>query len=125
MAKRHDRSLRKPSGGMTRRHRKPRKQEQGGAFTASTVGEDQNKDSRSNGGNRKTRVKRSLTVNLSVDGETRETEIQSVVENPANPDYVRRDLLTKGAVIQTEEGKARITSRPGQEGTVNAVPLEE
>jgi small subunit ribosomal protein S8e len=48
-------------------------------------------------------------------------KIKSVVENPANRHFIRRNILTKGAVIETELGKARITSRPGQEGTVNAV----
>ncbi len=49
--------------------------------------------------------------------------IKTVVENPANRHYVRRNILTKGTVIETDIGKARITSRPGQEGTINAVLL--
>ena len=44
-----------------------------------------------------------------------------VVENPANRHFVRRNIMTKGTVIETEKGKARITSRPGQDGTINAV----
>jgi small subunit ribosomal protein S8e len=48
-------------------------------------------------------------------------KIKNVVDNPANKNYIRRNILTKGAVIETELGKAKITSRPGQEGTVNAV----
>jgi len=48
-------------------------------------------------------------------------EIKSVVENPANRHFIRRNVLTKGAVVETELGKAKITSRPGQEGAVNAV----
>ena len=48
-------------------------------------------------------------------------EIKNVVENPANRHYVRRNILTKGCVIQTELGQARITSRPGQSAVVNAV----
>jgi len=34
-------------------------------------------------------------------------------------------LLTKGALIETEIGLARVTSRPGQDGVVNAVRVEE
>jgi len=49
------------------------------------------------------------------------SKILGVVENPANRNFVRRGILNKGAVIKTEAGNARITSRPGQEGTVNAV----
>ena len=37
---------------------------------------------------------------------------------------VRRNILTKGAIIETDAGKAKITNRPGQEGTVNAVLVE-
>ena len=48
------------------------------------------------------------------------TEITSIMENPANRHYVRRGILTKGTIIQTKIGKAKITSRPGQEGTINA-----
>jgi small subunit ribosomal protein S8e len=54
-------------------------------------------------------------------GKTTKTEILSVIENPANPHYVRRNIMTKGAIIDTKLGKARITSRPGQSGILNAV----
>lgn len=47
-------------------------------------------------------------------------KMKVVVENPANRNFVRRNILTKGTIIDTEKGKARITSRPGQEGIVNA-----
>ena len=50
-----------------------------------------------------------------------QTKIKSVLENPADRHFVRRNIMTKGTVIDTEKGKARITSRPGQHGTVNAV----
>ena len=48
-------------------------------------------------------------------------DIKSVIDNPANRNFVRRNILTKGAVIETSLGKARVTSRPGQQGFVNAV----
>ena len=50
-----------------------------------------------------------------------QVKIKTILENPANRHYVRRNIMTKGSVIDTEMGKARITSRPGQDGTVNAV----
>ena len=46
-----------------------------------------------------------------------------VIENTANPNYVRQNIITKGSVIETEKGKAKVTSRPGQHGVVNAVLL--
>ncbi|MCK4384091.1 MAG: 30S ribosomal protein S8e, partial [Candidatus Lokiarchaeota archaeon] len=36
-------------------------------------------------------------------------------------DLNRRHILTKGAVVETELGNARITSRPGQHGTLNGI----
>ena len=58
-------------------------------------------------------------------GKTKKTEILRVVKNPANIDYDRRGVMTKGAVIETPLGQARITSRPGQHGVLNAVLMEE
>jgi small subunit ribosomal protein S8e len=51
--------------------------------------------------------------------------IENVVRNDANPNYVRRNIVTRGAVIETSEGEARVTSRPGQDGQVNAVLVDE
>ncbi|MEM4240377.1 MAG: 30S ribosomal protein S8e [Candidatus Woesearchaeota archaeon] len=50
-----------------------------------------------------------------------QAKVMAVVECPANRHYVRRNIMVKGAVVRTEKGMARITSRPGQDGTVNAV----
>ena len=57
-------------------------------------------------------------------GKVTRTKILTVTENPANPNYVQRNIITKGAIIQTELGNARITSRMGQDGVVNAVLIE-
>lgn len=48
-------------------------------------------------------------------------KIETIVENPANRHFVRRNIITKGTVIKTEKGNARVTNRPGQEGIINAV----
>jgi len=52
-------------------------------------------------------------------------KIKSVIESPSNVNYIRRNIMTKGSVIQTDKGVARITSRPGQEGSLNAVLLKK
>ena len=46
--------------------------------------------------------------------------LKTVLENPANRHYVRRNIITKGTIVDTEKGKAIITSKPGQEGCINA-----
>jgi small subunit ribosomal protein S8e len=47
--------------------------------------------------------------------------ILQVTRNSANKDYERRGVITKGALLETESGIARVVSRPGQDGTVNAI----
>jgi small subunit ribosomal protein S8e len=58
------------------------------------------------------------------DGTSRRVKIETVVENRADPNYIRRNILTRGAIIRTEAGKARIVSRPSQDGVVNAILVE-
>ncbi len=120
MAVWHERSLRKKTGGRTRPYRKSRKYDLGSKFSETEVGEHRIENRRTRGGNQKNVVKRAEEVNLSVNGDVKRTEIESVEDNPANPNYIRRSLLTRGAVISTPEGEAVITSRPGQDGVVNA-----
>lgn len=124
MAVWHKRSKTKKTGGKTRRYRKSRKYDIGSQFAAPELGEQKVKNRDARGNNSKNVVKRANTANLSVDGEVKNVEIESVLENPANPNYVRRSLLTKGTIVETSEGKARITSRPGQDGVINAVLVE-
>ncbi|MFP4632712.1 MAG: 30S ribosomal protein S8e [Halobacteriota archaeon] len=116
-------STRKKTGGRRRLGRKKRKHEMGDEPTETDVGEGRYKTVVTRGGDTKTRVLSTTEANL-VDGDTTErVEIDGVVDNPANPNYARRDIITKGAVIETSGGQARVVSRPGQDGVVNAVTL--
>ena len=54
----------------------------------------------------------------------KKAKILTVAANPADSQFVRRNIITKGAVIDTDLGKARVTSRPGQNGIINAVLIE-
>ncbi|HJJ50769.1 MAG TPA: 30S ribosomal protein S8e, partial [Methanocorpusculum sp.] len=78
------------------------------------------------GGNTKVRALRCEFANVcdKKTGKVQKAKINAVAENAANPNYVRRSLLTKGAVITTELGKAKIVSRPGQDGVINAILIE-
>lgn len=49
------------------------------------------------------------------------TKIVRVKANPANRDYERRGVITRGATIETEIGLAQVTSRPSTDGAVSAV----
>jgi small subunit ribosomal protein S8e len=57
-------------------------------------------------------------------GKAQKSKIVSVIENPSSRDYSRRKVITKGAILETELGKAKVVSRPGQHGVVNAVLMK-
>ncbi|HOS82312.1 MAG TPA: 30S ribosomal protein S8e [Methanolinea sp.] len=120
------RSVRKPTGGRYRLRLVKRRREIGSAPTDSHIGKDRRAIVRITGGNIKVRTMRAEYANVADpdSGTVRRARIETVEENIANPNYVRRNLLTKGAVIRTEAGRARIISRPGQEGVINAVLLK-
>ena len=58
-------------------------------------------------------------------GKAEKVKILSVKENKANIHFVRMNVITKGAIIETDLGQARVTSRPGQEGNVNAILIKK
>jgi small subunit ribosomal protein S8e len=118
------RSQRKPTGGRRRYARGKRKFEISREVIPTVVSPEHAVETlRTRGGNTKTRVLLALKVNL-VDpktGKSTRVDLATVKENPANPNYVQRNFVTKGAIIETSAGRARVTSRPGQDGVVNAV----
>ena len=78
------------------------------------------------GKNRKTALKSIDFVNLATgDAKVKKSKILKVLENATNNDYNRRGIITKGAILETQEGKCRVVSNPGQNGIVNAVLLKE
>lgn len=118
---------RKTSGGRKRPHRKKREFEKGSFPTETTLGKLKKKASRGRGGNIKVRLMGATHANVSdpSSGKTEKVEILRVAENPANMDYNRRGVITKGTIIETPLGTARVTSRPGQDGIVNAILIPE
>ncbi len=120
-------SKRSKTGRRIRYHRGKKKFEIGKEQNLTTVGPTTVKNVRTRGNNIKTRaktVKEAFVIDPK-NNKTTKTEIISVVENKANIHYVRRNVLNKGALINTKMGKAKVTSRPGQTGTVNAVLINE
>jgi small subunit ribosomal protein S8e len=73
------------------------------------------------GKNTKAAIKTIDSVNLALDSKIKRVKIIKVLENATNNDYQRRGIISKGAILETEEGKCRVVSRPGQHGTVNAI----
>ena len=66
------------------------------------------------------KIKIILGMEKPKDKKFKKAAIKNVIENSSNRHYARANIMTKGAVIETELGKAKITSRPGQEGVINA-----
>jgi small subunit ribosomal protein S8e len=114
---------RKLSGGKKRAYRTKKKYEAGGYPAETVLGESKRKVSRTLGGNTKIKVltEKFASVTDPKTNATAKSQIVRVVSNGANVDYNRRGVITKGAQIETALGLAVVTSRPGNDGVVNAV----
>lgn len=118
------RSRRKYTGAKIKANRSKRKFELGREPADTRLDDVKIKLVSTMGGNSKIRLLQCDVANVTdASGKTQKTTIETVVGNEANEHYVRRNILTKGSVIRTPIGNARITSRPGQDGVVNAVLL--
>ncbi len=130
MAKWHGISRRKPSGGRLKRpsrYRGKRKTEVASEEQLAYVGEaDARKNYRKRAGLQTVRLLAVNQVNVNTkDGKTVRATVKNVVGNDADPNYVRRNIVTKGAVRETDKGLVRVTSRPGMHGVVSGVLVEE
>lgn len=127
MVKWHLRSKRAPTGKRMRSVRKKRKMDRGTEFLETRIGKRNVKAKRSRGGNEKLKLFAVEKINVA-DPNTKKIKrlkVLSVEKNSANPHFVRRNIVTRGAIVKTEAGLARITSKPGQDGIANAVLIEE
>lgn len=121
------RSKRKSTGGRYKRVLIKRLGRLGQLPVLTKIGTLRKKSLRVIGGNSKEKLLVAEKANI-YNPETKKSEvlvIKSVLENPANRHYVRRNILTKGSIIETEKGKARITSRPGQSTVLNAIVVKD
>ena len=123
MAISQGKSTRSPSGARNVANRGKRKSELGRDPAETRVDEKRLRKIRTRGGNEKLRLATANKINLTdvKSGKTQVTDILGVIENDENPNYVRRNIITKGAVVETPEGNAKVTSRPGQDGVVNGI----
>ncbi|MFC2134857.1 30S ribosomal protein S8e [Bacteroidota bacterium] len=121
-----DKSKRKATGGRYKAKSYKRKAQMGRLPSLTSVAEKKTRTVRVIGGNKKTRLLSINKVNL-LDSKTKKTsvtDIKTILENEANRHWVRRNIISKGAVIETPKGKAKVTNRPSQEGFVNAVLIQ-
>jgi small subunit ribosomal protein S8e len=127
MVRWHLRSKRTRAGAKVNRNSKKKKFQRGSEFLETRIHKKKTKVSRTLGGNVKVRSLSFDFVNVAdpKTGKIHKAKILTVQENPANPHYVRRNVITKGAILKTDAGLAKVTSRPGQHGTINAIVVEE
>ena len=110
------------------RARKKRIYGMGGRPADTAIGAVKRKAVRVKGGSRKLKLFSFNVVNALLDGKYVKCDILSVKENSANKDYVRRNIITKGAVLVVKgpggkELNVRVSSSPGQCGVLNGVVI--
>jgi len=116
---------RKITGGKYRPLRKKKKYERSRNARLVKLGNIKKKQLRIRSGDRKTVLLSCDVANVQVGKKYKKIKIKNVLETPSNKFLARQNIITKGSIIETELGKAKVTNRPSQEGQINAVLLEE
>ena len=119
----HAKPKRKSSGARYKSFRGKRKFESGRNPSMTKVGSTKSRSKRIIGGGKKSFLLNANTANIYDTKIKKHVKVKviGVLESPANHNYVRRNILTKGTIIDTDKGKARITSRPGQGSSLEAI----
>jgi len=123
MARSQARSKRKYTGKKYKHFRKKRKRELDRPPIETQIAPEKKKKQRVMGGNQKLKLFAIAYVNVTDlnTNKTSKVKILKFDSNEASKDYNRRHVLTRGAIVETELGKAKVTSRPGQHGVLNAI----
>ncbi len=116
----------KISGGKYKKNRKRRFYEIKGQRRLVKLGEEKKKSRRTRGKNKKVFLLKAKFINVQMKGKNKNKrlEIKNVLETPSNKFLARQNVLTKGAIVETDAGKVRITNRPSHEGVLNGVLVE-
>jgi small subunit ribosomal protein S8e len=117
----HTKSKRKKSGGVLKAGHKNKKYQRGGYFNAIKIGIERVVSNRTKGGNAKNKVVSAEFVNV----KGKKVKILQVLENKSNFRFNRAKIITKGAILETDKGNVRVTSRPGQDGTINGIFVKD
>lgn len=117
---------RKITGGKYKFQRKKKKYELVRLPRVVKLKEKKAKTLRTRGGNSKTVLLSANEINIfnPKTKKTQKTKIKNVIETPSNRFLARQNILTKGSIVETDLGKAKITNRPGQEGIVQGILIE-
>lgn len=127
MSKSTSPTLRKIGGGYKGKRRDKRKSEMIATTTPVQIGDkDKRGKVRTLGGNQKTRLLQVNTGNMFDPSSKKSSKVTlvRVLENKSNRSYARRNIITKGCIIETSQGNGRVTNRPGQSGQVSLIKVE-
>ncbi len=117
----HDKRVGSGTGGRREKYRDKKLAHVGGVFTATKVSDkDKRIKRRKRGGKTAVKLKKAATVNVVTNEGTKRAKLIRVIESH-NPEYVRMNIITKGAVVETDIGKVKVTNRVGQDGIVNGI----
>ncbi len=123
----HKASNRKSTGGLVKRGRKTKNYEAGCEPVKTVLGQRKVKRVKCRGGNSKLKLRSASEVNV-VDQKSKslkKVKVLDIIENKANPHFVRQKVITMGAFVKTDIGVCRVTSRPGQCAALDAVLVEK
>ena len=118
---------RKHTGGLIK-HTRSRRSDEKDSFSVDTLlGDHSIRVKNSRGGNVKISLVSDNFVNVidKSNNSIKKVAITRVLKNPSNRDYERRGVITRGAILDTELGKVRVLSRPGQSGIINGILISE
>lgn len=117
----HEKKVGSGTGGRRRKFRDKKLGHMGGVFAATKVADHDTKITvRQRGGKKRKRIKKASSVNVVTKDGMKKAVIKRVLESH-NPEFVRMNIITKGAVLETDIGKVKVTNRVGQDGLVNGV----
>jgi len=117
-------SRRKTSGGKYKKPKKRKLTNKQNQARIVKIGDKKTKILKTRGGSKKIISFFNNIVNIIAKNKTKNTTIKNVIETPSNTFLARQNILVKGAIIETELGKAKITNRPSQEGNIQAVLIK-
>lgn len=111
---------RKATGG---RYKKVKKRKASGRQKQARIvklGEQKAKIIKGRGKTEKTVLLSGEFANVVSNGKTKKVKIKNIIETPSNIFLARQNVIVKGAIIETDLGKAKVTNRPSQEGSIQA-----
>lgn len=126
MARSQAKSHRKYTGKKYKVFHKKRKRELERPSIETEIGQEKKKKQRTMGGNFKLKLFSTSYINVTdlKSNKTSKVKILKFDSNECSKDLNRRHIITKGAIVETELGKAKVTSRPGQHGVMNGVLIQ-